>query len=447
MNNMTTSTAKKPLAKSVIAPMNVLITGGTGFVGKAVLARLVEAQAYDRIYLLVRPRHDQTAAERVTQIVKRMFPPHKAERLLGRICAVAGDLTSPGLGLSDTDRESLRQEVHQILHVGASTDFGAPLDESRLSNVEGTRHALDFGVFLAERGVMRRFDYISTAYVAGKRPGVVDESDLDRQQDFSNSYEQSKFEAEVLVRQYRSKLEIAIYRPSIVVGDSNSGYTPHFKVLYWPLLLLSKKLLPFFAVNPRAILDVVPVDYVADGIVALMQRGPSLGRTFHLTSGLGHEIRIRSFLKDSYQYAGIEPRPLVPYWVFNVFWKTPLSRFFSQVFWDAVELARPYFSYFKGNSVRFDSRATQEVLSDLGVEPPRWDEYKREILSYCVTSRWGKKLPMPEYIYYLPVSGRKDGSREFIQQQQQRDSAKHSVLGGRSAGIVGGIGGVRGQNA
>lgn len=417
--------------------MNVLITGGTGFVGKAVLARLVEAPIYNRIYLLVRSRHDQSAAERVAHIVKRMFPPHKAERVLGRVCAVEGDLTSPGLGLSIADREMLRGEIHQILHVGASTDFGAPLDESRLNNVEGTRHALDLGVYLKDCGMLKRFDYVSTAYVAGKRPGVVDEGDLDRRQDFSNSYERSKFEAEVLVRQYRAHLDIAIYRPSIVVGDSNSGYTPHFKVLYWPLLLLSKRLLPFFAVNPRAHLDVVPVDYVADGIVALMQRASSIGRTFHLTAGLGNEIRIRNFLKDAYQHAGIEPRPLVPYWVFNVVWKTPLSRVFSQVFWDAVELARPYFSYFKGNSVRFDARETQETLGALGIEPPRWEDYKREILSYCVTSRWGKKLPMPEYIYYLPVSGRKDGGREFI--QQQRDAAK--------VGSLGGISGVLGQNA
>jgi long-chain acyl-CoA synthetase len=398
--------------------MNVLITGGTGFVGKAVLARLVETQSYGTIYLLVRGRQGQTAAERVAGIVRKMFPPHKAERLLGRIHAVTGDLTQPGMGIGEEDLETMRGDVHQILHVGASTDFGAPLEESRLSNVEGTRHALDLAVELRETGVLRRFDYVSTAYVAGKTPGVMDEGDLDRRQEFSNSYEQSKYEAEMLVREYTSRLRIAIYRPSIVVGDSNSGYTPHFKVLYWPLLLLSKNLLPFFAVNQRAVLDVVPVDYVADGIVALMQREASIGGTFHLTAGLGNEIRIREFLKDSYKYSGIAARPCIPYWAFNMIWKTPLSRFFSQVFWDAVELARPYFAYFKGSNVRFDAVRTHETLAQLGIEPPRWDRYKREILTYCVASRWGKKLPMPEYIYYLPVSGRKDAPREYVREVQ-----------------------------
>lgn len=396
------------------SPMNVLITGGTGFVGKATLARLVDEPAYDRIYLLVRGKRDQSAAERVNTIVRRMFPPHKAERLLGRIRAVSGDLTEPGLGLGAEDVAELTTRVQQILHVGASTEFGAPLDESRLNNVEGTRHVLDFAVTLRKQGVLQRFDYVSTAYVAGKLKGIVKEDDLARGQEFANSYEQSKYEAELLVRAYAGAdaLPIAIYRPSIVVGDSNSGYTPHFKVLYWPLLLLSKNLLPFFAVNPRAILDVVPVDYVADAMVALMQRRESLGATFHLTAGLGQEIRIREFLRDAYRIAGIRKRPLVPYWVFHAIWKTPLSRLFSQVFWDAAELARPYFSYFKGKGARFDATRTRVLLTRLGVEAPRWSDYKREILTYCVASRWGKKLPMPEYIYYLPVSGRQDWVRE-----------------------------------
>lgn len=413
---------------------NVLITGGTGFVGKAVLARLVEVPTYGKIYLLVRGKRDQSAEERVAGIVKRMFPPHKAERMLEKIKAIPGDLTSPRLGLTDESIELLKGEVHQLLHVGASTDFGAPIAESRLNNVEGTRHALDVAVTLSEQGVLKRFDYVSTAYVAGRKPGVCDEDTLDRAQEFSNNYEKSKFEAEVLVREYRSRLSIAIYRPSIVVGDSNSGYTPHFKVLYWPLLLLAKNLLPFFACNERAHLDVVPVDYVADGIVALMQRESSLGKTYHLTAGFGHEIKIATILRDAYQLAGIKKRPIVPYWIFNVIKKTPLRRLFPQTFWDAVDMALPYHHYLLGTSVRFDSERTRSVLGPLGIHPPGWDEYKKDVLGFCLASRWGKKLPMPEYIYYLPVASRKELGREYARGEHQ-------------AKVGGGFGVTVGQNA
>jgi hypothetical protein len=266
---------------------------------------------------------------------------------------------------------------------------------------------------LQQGGVFRRFDYVSTAYVAGRKKGVVRETDLERSQPFSNNYEQSKYEAELLVREYAKTMPMAIYRPSIVVGDSNSGYTPHFKVLYWPLLLLAKNLLPFFACNQRAYLDVVPVDFVADGIVALMQREASIGKTFHLTAGLGNEIRIRQILRDAYQYGGVKRAPIIPYWSFHTIQKTPLRRLFHDAFWGAVDLAQPYAYYLKGNGVRFDASQTFRTLESLGVLPPRWEDYKREVMNYCMASRWGKKPPLPEYIYYLPVSSRKELWRDI----------------------------------
>lgn len=406
---------------------NVLITGGTGFVGKAVLARLADVPRYGRIFLVVRPSRGVSPEDRCREVIARMFPGGRLEEMLARVVAVPGDLTKLGFGVSKETLDMLRKDVDQLLHVGASTDFGAPLDESRLHNVEGTRHALQLAIDLHENGRLKRFDYVSTAYVAGRLRGVVKEADLQRGQPFSNNYEQSKYEAELLVRSYAKRLPTAIYRPSIIVGDSNNGHTPHFKVLYWPLQLLSKNLLPFFSCNPRARLDVVPVDYVADAIVALMQRDASLNETFHLTAGLGREIRIRDVLRDSYRYAGIKPRPLVSFPIFNLIWRTPLKKLFHDSFWGAAELARPYFRYLKGNGVRFDASKTDAVLAPLGVTCPNWNDYKREVLGYCIASRWGRKPPLPEYVYYLPVSGRKEMWRELAHDVPQPESANLNV--------------------
>ncbi len=387
---------------------NVLVTGGTGFIGKAVLARLLDVPSYKKIYLLVRGNAKGTAEERVAAILLKMFPAGRQDEVRARVKAIQGDITLPGLGISDEHIEILKGDLHQVMHVGASTDFGAPLDESRRNNVEGTRHALDLAVRLRKAGVLKRFDYVSTAYVAGSTAGTVTEEDLARGQEFANSYEQSKYEAELLVREYRPLLPIAIYRPSIVVGDSNHGYTPHFKVLYWPLLLLSKNLLPFFACDPSAHLDVVPVDFVADALIALMQRDGAVGQTFLLSAGLGKEIRIKELLRDSYLYAGINKRPILPTWVFNLIRKSPLKKLYHDSFWGAVDLAKPYFRYLEGTGVRFDAKRSLQTLKALGVTCPNWDDYKREVLGYCTASRWGRKPPMPEYVYYLPVSSRKE---------------------------------------
>ena len=383
-----------------VSKHNVLLTGGTGFVGKALLALLVDAPHYDHIYLLARGRRGQSADERVRGILANMFPAEKAAKLAERVHGVAGDLTEARMGLNSEQLSDLATKVHQIVHIGASTDFGAPLAESRLHNVEGTRHALDVAVNLREQGVLQRFDYVSTAYVAGKKPGIVGENDLERGQEFSNSYEQSKFEAECLVRSYHDRLSIAVYRPSIVVGDSQSGYTPHFKVLYWPLQLLAKNLIPFFPCNTRARLDVVPVDYVAQGILALMQTPRSLGETFLLTAGLGHEVQIKQLLQDAYRMAGIQKRPILPFWLFALVRRSPLAKRFDDYFWQAVDMALPYYSYLKGNRVYFEDQRSRALLQELGVNQPRWPEYKQRVLGFCLESRWGRKLPKPEHTYY-----------------------------------------------
>jgi hypothetical protein len=217
------------------------------------------------------------------------------------------------------------------------------------------------------------------------------------------------------------------------VGDSKNGYTPHFKVLYWPLQLLAKRdLLPFFATNQNAFLDVVPVDFVADGLVALMQKPTTVGGTFHLTAGHGNELRVRQFLRDAYKLAGIKKRPIVPFWTFNVVWKTPLRRLFSDAFWEAAELAKPYHTYLKGPKLRFKADKTHALLRAAGITAPSWEDYKREVLGFCVASRWGRKLPMPEYAYYLPgsvqppthASGRfEHGERERSPAGQEREAA------------------------
>ena len=96
------------------------------------------------------------------------------------------------------------------------------------------------------------------------------ETDLDLGQGFRTQYEQSKFEAERAIGEAAADLPLLIARPSIIVGDSHSGWTSAFNVIYWPMRAFSRGLMDEVAIDPEGVADIVPVDYVADGLMALL---------------------------------------------------------------------------------------------------------------------------------------------------------------------------------
>ena len=183
------------------------------------------------------------------------------------------------------ERDWLAERVSEIVHGAASVSFELPLPDARAINVEGTRRVLEFAERCQARGGLRRFSYISTAYVAGEHAGCFSEDDLDVGQRFRNAYEQSKFEAESLLAGWRGRLPITVLRPSIIVGERDSGWTASFNVLYWPLRAFARGAYPALPARRDAPVDVVPVDYVADAIFALSQAPEAEGATFHLTAG------------------------------------------------------------------------------------------------------------------------------------------------------------------
>ncbi len=244
----------------------VFLTGATGFLGMEVLARLVEAG--DRqVVALVRPGAEATAAERLDAVLAQLW--RDPEPYRDRVRAVAGDVTRPGLGIEPAERAALAEEVGAVLHCAASISFDLPLDDARAINVEGTREVIGFARECKTLGRLERFLHVSTAYVSGKHGGTFGEHELDAGQDFRNTYEQTKWEAEHIVRE-ADDLAPAIARPSIVMGESDTGWTPAFNVLYWPLRAFSRGLFSEIPALPVAHVDIVPVDYVADALVHLL---------------------------------------------------------------------------------------------------------------------------------------------------------------------------------
>jgi thioester reductase-like protein len=343
----------------------VFLTGATGFLGMEVLARLLE-QGDREVIALVRARDDVAARERIDAVLAQLWRDPAPYR--DRVRAVAGDVTSDGLGLSSAVRTSLAEDVGAILHCAASISFDMPLDEARAINVEGTREIIGFGRECKALGRLDRFVHVSTAYVSGKFEGTFRERQLDAGQEFRNTYEQTKWEAEHIVRA-ATDLEPAIARPSIVMGESDSGWTPVFNVLYWPLRAFSRGLFDEIPALPSAHVDIVPVDYVADGLVQLLAVDDQ--GVFNLVAG-----RDAPFANELVELACDRfdrPRPAVV----------------PEGGPDDDEHGAVYMPYFDMEVV-FDDSRTRAALPDLQ-RPPRLTEFFDTLIDYAEATRWGKR--------------------------------------------------------
>jgi long-chain acyl-CoA synthetase len=357
----------------------VLLTGATGFVGMELLARYLERDDR-RIVALIRAGNDADARARLDAVLANLFG-RNADRYAGRVAAVAADLTAPGLGLARQRREQLAATVTTIVHSAASVSFSLPLAEAREINVEGTRRMLEFAELARERGGLDRYGHVSTAYVAGTYDGVFAECDLDVGQEFHNSYEQSKFEAEQLVRA-QDGLPFTILRPSIVVGDRRSGWTSAFNVLYWPLRAFARGLFDAVPAIPTAPVDVVSIDYVADAIHELCRCPRAAGETYHLTAG-NHASTMGEIAQLASRYFRRPlPRVLSPA-EFAALDGSAAQR-------SALEGSSVYFPYFSIGAV-FDESLTRARLEPAGIQVSPLREYLERLLDFATRSRWGKR--------------------------------------------------------
>jgi thioester reductase-like protein len=353
----------------------VLLTGATGFVGTELLARQLERS--DRpVIALVRAAGDVEAQARVDAVVAGILGPQAARRA-ARVVGIAADMTAPNLGLSRDRLDELAERVTTIIHSAASVSFTLPLDEARDINLEGTRRMLEFAALAQARGGLQCYGQVSTAYVAGTHTGRFGECDLDVGQSFHNTYEQTKYEAERLVRA-QPDLPFTILRPSIVVGDRRSGWTSAFNVLYWPLRAFARGLFTAVPAIPSAPVDVVSVDYVADAIHELCASGCGTGETYHLTAG-AQASTIGEITQLASRYFR-RPAPQV----------LPPAEFAALEGEEALEGSSAYFPYFSIGAT-FDDAATRARLEPAGISVSPLREYLEQLLDFATRSRWGKR--------------------------------------------------------
>jgi thioester reductase-like protein len=361
----------------------VLLTGATGFLGGEVLARLLE-RGDKRVYALVRAGDEDEATARLRDRIASLLG--RTEPYSRLAAAVPADLTAPGLGIPEAKRAWLAERTSLVIHCAASVSFTLGLPESRAINVEGTRGLLDFAELAVDRGGLECFTHVSTAYVAGSHRGRFSEHDLDVGQDFRNPYEQTKFEGEQLVRSRGESVPVQVLRPSIIVGDSRTGWTPSFNVLYWPLRAFTRGAYPAIPAKRSAPVDVVPIDYVAASTLALAGRP---GTTYHLTAGR-RASTVGEVVKLAAGYLKRRPPTLLPPMLYRHVVHPLLMRSGSERRRRALRQSEVFFPYFSmGN--RFDDELTRAALESSQIEPPPLRSYFSRLMEFALRARWGRR--------------------------------------------------------
>jgi thioester reductase-like protein len=338
----------------------ILVTGGTGFIGRQVARRLLAAGR--SIVALAQPSHGVSATKRVAAAVGRIPAGTHLE-------VVEGDLTAPACGLTARDWQRLRATIETVVHCAGDARFEPEVLAPYVAgHIDGPLRLLN-GL---AGGRLARWAHLSTAFVCGRRSGTVLESESDVGQTFNNAYERVKLDSERAIRRAgaRRGVDIRVFRPSIVVGAAppTAGGNPSNLFFRFIRILAAFARLPHGRAlrlrvhgAPRARFNIVPVEYVAAALVALAEEPEAAGKTFHLVArGAPTQAMILRLITRRLGVQGVtlvdaQSGPLVD--------PSPIER-------AVARMVEPYRAYLT-QDVRFDDTTAARLLARCGVARPR----------------------------------------------------------------------------
>lgn len=368
------------------------ITGGTGLVGTSLVPRLLRRYTNSTMTLLIRGKDAAEATARARMIAATVARSENIPDAPGRIGGIHGDVALEQCGLRPDQIAGIVRETTHMIHGAATIRFDHPINEARSINCGGTRQMLAIGRMCAEQGRLERFVYIGTSSVSGRRAGPIFEHELEKGQSFFNTYEQSKCESERIVRDHADALPVTIFRPSIIIGDSSTGKTSTFNVIYIPLRLLQKGLLTAIPGTPGTTLDLVPVDWVGDAMTHIMSLPDSVGKVYHLTAGPNRAALLGDVVSRATAYfdtRSVSARPrTIEFITREEFDRRRASgRGREEALMSQLDTLLPYVSIDR----LFDSANADAALAGSHIVFPRFVDYADRIFGYCVDTNWGKR--------------------------------------------------------
>lgn len=390
----------------------IFITGATGFVGSNIAYKFLK-KGY-KVKLLVRGRRAVSVQERIYKILFELCGNNLAEfkEIKKNVAVIEGDVTqSYSLGISEEILKSLSKEVNTIFHCAAFMSFDKGKKEELFKqNVEGTKNVLEFALKLG----ISSFHYLSTAYLCGRElNNEISEEKLDRPALFNNLYEETKFEAEKIVREYKNRYGMSgnIYRPSIIVGDSKSGKTQSLSGYYMvirAMYILREKVIkhlrkgdsrlgflnvrldkgklylplrvPWLRNRP---LNLVPIDYVVNVIFEIFRNESSFNKTFSILhptpSSVGEVLEYTCKALNISTFQIVDPKEFLrrP--------KTFVERFL-------LKNVKEYLPYLEIPEPHFRNENTLKVIENI-INPPTIDsDFICKLVNYCIQSNWRKEI-------------------------------------------------------
>ena len=360
----------------------ILLTGASGFIGTQIARYFLEDEEIV-VLALVRASNDSEAKRKLER--EWWDWPELINSIGSRIEVVRGDVCLPNLGLSDSEYAAISQRVTHIVHTAADWRL-ISLEELRKTNVQGTANVIELAKKAHKHHGLERFSHISTAYVAGGRTGLVPEDALTDEFGFFTGYEQSKFEGELLVQALKAELPISVFRPSMVVGDSQTGAIKTFNTFYFPLrlyLIGKTRILP---VKSSLKINIIPVDYVAKSIVKLTFDSEAKGLTFHLVANYESLQTLSKLLDYVQDWAKSKLNVNLPKPICIGMSSSSMKKFLriqrvfqkkNQRTTNALISIAPYFS----ENRRLDRSNVDKLL---GNYEPNWAEILPHLLEYAV---------------------------------------------------------------
>jgi NAD(P)-dependent dehydrogenase (short-subunit alcohol dehydrogenase family) len=350
--------------------MSYFVTGATGFIGRHLVERLLERDG--DIHVLVR----EGSADKLARWegIERVKP-------------VIGDLSEPYLGLDEAARERL-SGVDHFFHLAAIYDMTADETSNAMLNVGGTQNAVD----LANALGAGRFHHMSSIAVAGLYKGHFTEDAFDEGQELAHPYHRTKFEAEKLVRA-RVQVPWRVYRPSVVVGHSQTGEMDKVDGPYYFFKSIQKlrhalpEWFPLVSIEWGAT-NLVPVDYVAAAVDHIAHQDGLDGQAFHVVNPKpmkSGEV-LNTFASAAHAPHAVmrvdrQLTQMLPKGVLSYVMKIPTLREVRRTFLDDLGIPEEVLDYIALTAV-FDARDTQRALAGSGIELPPLDSYAEKLWDY-----------------------------------------------------------------